>query len=96
MFQLPEEKNSCLSHLEVAVDDPPVVHRLQRHHDLRRVGPRGGLGQPAARPEVPEELAAADKLEREKDVRRVLCGFNSPPPFFLNSISFCVFLFRFS
>ena len=60
------------SHLQVAVDDPPVVHRLQRHDDLRGVGPRRGLGQPAARPEVPEELAAADKLEREEDVRRVL------------------------
>lgn len=62
-------------HLEVAVDDPPVVHRLQRHHDLGRVGTRGGLGQPPARAEVPEELAAADELEREVDVGRVLFCF---------------------
>ena len=72
------------------------LRQFSRELLLAGLGPRGGLGQPAARPEVPEERAAADKLEREKDVRRVLCGFNSPPPFFLNSISFCVFLFRFS
>lgn len=48
------------------------MHRFQSHHDLGRVGPRRGLRKPPARPEVPEELAAADELEREKDVGRVL------------------------
>ena len=80
--------------LEVAVDDPPVVHRLQRHHDLGRVGPCRGLGQPAARAEVPEELTAADKLEREEDVRRVLFFFFFsgvfPPPR-LTTLSILIF-----
>ena len=48
------------------------MHRLQGHDHLGCVDPGSGLGKPPSRPEVPEELSAAHKLEREEDAGMVL------------------------
>lgn len=48
------------------------MHGLHGHDHLGSVRPGSGLWEPASGAEVPEELAAADKLQCEEDVGGVL------------------------
>lgn len=71
-LEVPSRVDEQVLGLEVAVDDVLRVQILERENEVRREEARNVGREPAAAPEVREQLAALDVLEQKVQVSFVL------------------------